>query len=132
MLNLFDSLVAPILNYGSEVMGFKVSQQIERVHLNFWKKLLGVKKTTQNDFIYGELGRISFHCRHVFNIIKYWIKIISSKESKYISRIYKLLKNEFEVHQNIVNWCSQLKNILSSLGFYEAWLQQSVGNNEIF
>ena len=28
---------------------------IERMHLQFMKKLLGVKRTTQNDFIYGEL-----------------------------------------------------------------------------
>ena len=32
---------------------------VERVHLQFCKRLLGVKKTTQNDFVYGEFGRTS-------------------------------------------------------------------------
>ena len=36
--------------------GFFVhGEVIERMHLQFMKKLLGVKRTTQNDFIYGEL-----------------------------------------------------------------------------
>jgi hypothetical protein len=42
------------------VCGFAKDLTIERVHLQFCKKVLGVKKTTQNDFICGELGRFSF------------------------------------------------------------------------
>ena len=131
-LNLFDTLITPILNYGSEIMGFTVSQTMERVHLQFCKKILGVKKTTQNDFIYGELGRISFHCRHLFNIVKFWMKILCSNENKYVSRVYKLLKSDFENNPNIVNWCSKLKQLLCSLGFYDVWLQQSVGDIDMF
>ena len=32
---------------------------VERVHLQFCKMLLGVKKSMQNDFIYDEYGRTS-------------------------------------------------------------------------
>ena len=46
-------LILPILNYASEVWGFVHGEVIERMHLQFMKKLLGVKRTTQNDFIYG-------------------------------------------------------------------------------
>ena len=56
-LYLFDKLDTPILNSGCEVWGFFQANSIERVHLQFCKRLLGVKKTTQNDFVYGELGR---------------------------------------------------------------------------
>ena len=54
-LYLFDKLILPILNYGSEVWGFSKATAVERVHLQFCKRQLGVKKTTQNDFIYGYL-----------------------------------------------------------------------------
>ena len=60
ILDLFDKLISPIPNYGSEVWGFYKAPAIESVHLQFCKKLLGVKQSTQNDFIYGELGRINF------------------------------------------------------------------------
>ena len=52
-LDLFEKLITPILNYGSQVWVFAC---IERVHLQFCKRLLGVKKCTQNDFVYGDLG----------------------------------------------------------------------------
>ena len=38
ILDLFDKLISPILNYGSEVWGFAKADNIERVHLQFCKK----------------------------------------------------------------------------------------------
>ena len=40
-LELFDKLVVPILNYGSEVWGFHNGNAIERIHMQFCKRLLG-------------------------------------------------------------------------------------------
>ena len=71
VLDLFDKLIKPILNYSSEVWGFSQAMVIERVHLQFCKKLLGVKQCTQNDFIYGELGRTSLTVERHLRIIKY-------------------------------------------------------------
>ena len=56
-LELFDKLIEPILNYGCEVWGLNNSIQIERIHLRYCKQVLGVRTQTQNNFIYGELGR---------------------------------------------------------------------------
>ena len=46
MIGLFDKLIFPILNYCSDVWGFIKANKVERVHLHFLKKLLGVKKNT--------------------------------------------------------------------------------------
>ena len=54
MLNIevFDKLVVPVLNYGSEVLGFHIGNAIERIQsYGIFKRLLGVKKCTQNDFV---------------------------------------------------------------------------------
>ena len=40
ILDLFDKLISPILNYGSEVWGFSKAPAIEAVHLNFCKNYL--------------------------------------------------------------------------------------------
>ena len=77
-----------ILNYGSEVWGFHKSATIERVHLQFCKKTMGVKQSTQNDFIYDELGRIDYQSLGYINIIKFWLKIVSAGKRKYIKCIY--------------------------------------------
>ena len=71
IFSLFDKLITPILNYGSEVTGFH--KDVERTHLRFCKRLLGVKSSTQNSFIYFELGRTSLQCLRFYNIIKYWL-----------------------------------------------------------
>ena len=131
-LELFDKLVTPTLNYGSEIWGFIQGNTIERVHLQFCKRLLGVKKTTQNDFIYGELGRTNFLTKRYLLIIRYWFKILSADERKYVKLIYRLMQNDIEARPNTVNWASLLRDLLSSLGFHEVWIHQGVGNYNNF
>ena len=81
-----------------------------------------VKKGTQNDFVYGELG--SLNCQYVqyFIIIKYWIKILHVNDNKYVKKVYNMLKYGFESNPDKKNWCSLLYSLLCSLGFNDAWL----------
>ena len=132
ILELFDKLITPILSYSSEVWGFNKGTHIERMHLKFCKRLLGVKQSTQNNFIYGETGRVSYINRRYLNIIKYWLKICNSSATKYTTNVYNLLKFNNERHRNNVNWVSQVQTLLSTLGFYEVWLSQGVGDNNLF
>ena len=58
-------------------MGFIQGILVERMHLKFCKQLLGVKQTTQNDFIYGELGRYPLIVHRQYRIIKFGLKQIN-------------------------------------------------------
>ena len=128
-MDLFDKLISPIiLNYGSEVWGFAKADNIERVHLQFCKKLLSVKQCTQNDFVYGEIGRCSFQLTRYRNIIKYWLKILHCSEMKYVRIIYNMLFNDCITFPNKVTWVTLLRDLLGNLGFMDVWLQQSVGD----
>ena len=116
-LDLFDKLIAPILNYSCEVWGFIQVNAIERVHLQFCKKLLGVNKSTQNDFVYGELGRTNYISKRYAIIIKYWFKILTAPENKYIKLVYNMMLSDLELFPNKVNWVSLVRHLLMSLGF---------------
>ena len=116
-LELFDKLVSPILNFGSEVWGFYKSPSIEFVHLQNCKTILGVKQSTQNDFVYGELGRIDYQSRRYIISIKYWLNIINSEEMKYIKQIYNTMLNDLTLQPSKQNWASCVKDLLSRLGF---------------
>ena len=70
-LNLFDSLVASVLNYGSEIWGFMQADYIERVHRKFCKYLLNVKTSTNNYAVYNELGRYPLVIERYIRIVKY-------------------------------------------------------------
>ena len=111
-LELFDKLVSPILNFGSEVWAFYKSPSIETVHLQFCKRIIGVKQSTQNDFIYGDLGRTDYQSRRYIIIIKYWLKIISSDDRKYIKQVYNTMLNDITLQPLKQNWASCVKNLL--------------------
>ena len=131
MIDLFDKLILPILNYCCEVSGFIPANTVERVHLQFCKKLLGVKKSTQNDFVYGEFGRILF-ARRCYFIIKYWFKILTCEDGKNIKYIYKMMLSDLIERPNKINWAYLVKGLLSRMGFSKEWLNQGVENIELF
>ena len=88
--------------------------------------------TTQNDFVYGELRRLKYVAKRYFNIIKYCFQILTTPENKNIKLIYYLMVNDLEELPNNPNWASLVRQLLMSLGFYEVWLAQGVGNIDSF
>ncbi len=125
-LDLFDKLILPIMNYSSEVWGFNKGIHVERAHLSFCKRLLGVKTSTQNSFVYGETSRRKLQTNRMYKIIKYWLTICTSTEVKYIKHVYDALKVSSDENPRIVNWVSNVKRVLSNMGFYEVWLNQGL------
>ena len=111
-------------------MGFIQGYSIERVHLQFCKRLLGVQRTTQNGFVYGELGRHTFQMFRYITLVLYWIKILHTDDNKYIRKVYNMLKHDMEVYPDKPNWCTILKDLLFTLGMYDAWYFQEIGNTD--
>ena len=56
-LKLFDSLITPILVYSCEVWGFENKQGIEKMHLQYCKRILNLRSSTPNFVVFGEIGR---------------------------------------------------------------------------
>ena len=100
--------------------------------MQFCKRLLGVKISTQNNFIYGELGRFNYQTQRYLIIMKYWLKIVNSEEHKLIRKVYNVLLHDIESNDRIINWVSLVKWLLNHMGFAEVWMQQNVGNHHMF
>ena len=69
--HLFDSLVRPVTEYGSEVWGFTHAEEIERVHRYFCTFSLGVPITTSNLASYGELRRTPLYVNRKLTMVKF-------------------------------------------------------------
>ena len=108
-LDLFDKFISPILNYASEMWGFHSAPEIERIHLTFCKHILGVKKTTQNDFVYGLLGRHPLQIDRYCKIMKYWLKIVSGAKPFYVNTVYHASQSRANLDSSY-NWASKVKN----------------------
>ena len=66
---MFDTLILPILTYGCEIWGYEYTTQLEKIHLQFCRNILGVRTTTPNFMTYRELGRTP-----IYSYIMYKIK----------------------------------------------------------
>ena len=124
---LFDSLVGSILNYCAEVWGYHPGQDIERIHTKFCRKILCVKQSTNNDCLYGELGRLPMVVMRKIIMLRYWTTIINSDRSSLVYKVYSMLKTDADnhIHYNQSNWAYQIKNILDTIGMSNIWLSQN-------
>jgi hypothetical protein len=129
-VKLFDVLVGSVLNFCSEIWGMHPATDIEMIHVKFLRYILGVKKSTNLDALYGELGRLPMLIHRKFNLIKYWKKIISLEDDSLVKKTYYVLRNDDyndKTYKN-KNWATQVKNILFEHGFQDIWLYENIDN----
>lgn len=113
-LKIFDSLVAPILLYGSEVWGVGKNDNIEKVHLQFLKRILGVRVTTPNCLVYGELGRYPLDINIKCRMLCFWSRLMTTE--KLSSKIYKLLFKLYANENSQTLYVKNIQTILDNIG----------------
>jgi len=88
-LHLFDSLIKPILLYGSDYWGclkLPKNNPIETLHMTFCKELLGVQKQTTNIGVLLELDRVPLSIYAKKNCVKNWERIAIRKDINFLSK----------------------------------------------
>ena len=124
LFSLFDTYVASILLFGCEVWGSHAGNNVEKVHLDFWENVLGVKKKNYQWLIYAETGRLHLKAVRLIRIFKFWFKLLYT-ESCILGDIYKYFLrqcNDMNFRGN--NWLMNVKNELYRLGLGYMWLEQ--------
>ena len=128
-LRLFDSFVSPILLYASEVWGIFGYGHIDKIHIKFCKTLLGVRAQTPNFAVYGDLGRFPLSVIAKERSVKYWLKLLSNKNSL-MFKIFQSKIEGFDAHvqpnrfRHKRYWTEGIKCLLDELGFSHFWLNQ--------
>ena len=129
-LKLFDTMIVPILCYGSEIWGFELAKQIEVVQDRFCKTLLKVPNYTSSISARGECGRLPLCFIYFTRCIKYWLKLIRMEEFRYPKQCYLMLKRLDEC--NRITWATKVRLLLCRYGFGYVWLSQGVGDTYSF
>ena len=127
-LKLYETLIVPILLYGSEIWGAdnkhltKENDPLERVNTKFCKMLLGTNKTSVNNACRGELGIYPIKLKADIRMTRHWTKIITKHDDTMISKI---------IYTDCINkpkqtfWSEKVKRKLYMLGFGFIWLMQN-------
>lgn len=123
---LFDTLVGPIFHYGAEIFGYIEGKNIETVHSKFLRKILCVRKSTNLDALYGEIGRCPMAIHRKIIMIKYWSKILKLNNNCILKKTYNMLKEDADnnMSYNGKNWAFQIKTMLNQIGMSNIWLYQ--------
>ena len=122
-LKLFDALVAPILLYSSEVWGFENKDNIEKMHLQFCKKILKIRNSTPNFMVYGELGRFPLEIIIKQKMILFWNSLLI-EDSKLSSILYQLMFKLYDINPSKFKWIKYIKSILDDCGLSYMWTNQ--------
>ncbi|MEW8546452.1 MAG: reverse transcriptase family protein, partial [Candidatus Thiodiazotropha sp.] len=123
LCQLFDSFVGSVISYSCEVWGFSKSKELERIHLRFCKRILGVKLSTSNAGIYGELGRYPLYITRYVRIVKFWFKLLNT-ENIILRTVYDI--SVLDCEKGYCNWVSNVKTLLEQFGFGYVWLNPYV------
>ena len=134
-LKLFDSLVMPVIRYGSEVWSIFAtkglndsnflklcdSTVVEKIHVQFCKYLLGVGKKSSNAGVRAELGRHAILPELLAHSAKFWLRLCNHDPS---SLVYKAYLDMHSDKTDGNNWADGIKRIWSEFGLGGIWENQ--------
>ena len=128
-LRLFDSLLKPILLYGSEIWGMckpqtknkngdystqKISSNIKTLDKfvnKFYRTLLGVPNTCSTIGVHMELGRLPIKLNIFKSMLSFWFRLVTLPKTRLVSHCYWSLFDKTDIKDD---WMSSIKNIIGS------------------
>ena len=133
-LKLFQTLIQPILLYGSEAWApfvIKNSEKLnfmhvcdtlpqEKIFLKFCKYLLGVNKHATNAAVRGELGTFPLLIPALSHCISYWLSLNSQSS---LSKEAYLDSIQF-IHNRKMGWAFHINQILQFFNLENVWFNQ--------
>ena len=101
---LFDTLISPILTYGSEIWGVYLNQNFskwdkeptEKVHLKFCKYYLGVNSKASNLACRAELGRFPLKIFIDKLIMRYWTHLFKLPDTTIAKQAFLISESLYE------------------------------------
>ena len=130
-LKLFDSVVQPILTYGSEVWGPYGINVVEKLQLRFLKLILGLKRCTPTVMVRGETGCFPISCEVESRILNYWFKlVINNRPGKIANIMYNCMYKMYQLNSFTCKWIDHVRKSLDQLGLSYIFDTQAAGVSE--
>ena len=89
---LFDRKNSTVLLNGFEIWGYEKRESIELVQRYACKRYMCVTLRACNAAVLGDCGRVPMWIESTKRCIKYWIKILSMPDTRYVKKCYIMLK----------------------------------------
>ncbi len=107
---LFQSGVCPILDYGSEIWGYKSFNKIDAIQNKAIRIYLGVHRFAPTSAVSSDMGWTHSSVRHKVSMIRFWNRIVSLDYSRLLRKLL-----EWDINCKGNTWSSDIKSLLSSI-----------------
>ncbi len=129
-LELFNTMVLPIMTYACEIRGYSVDRELKQLQMKFLKHVLYAHKNTSIYIVYGELGEYPVDVIINTRMIGYWSRLITGKATKLSMIMYTRLLYLESNNRYSSPWICDIRDILNSCGMSGIWLDQQVNHPE--
>ena len=112
---LYNSNIAPITDYGSEIWGYTSNSKTDCVQNKAMRIFLGVHKYASIDYLFGDMGWAPSKLRREISMLRYWNRLITMENTR-------LTKNIFNIEYQLSgHWCKMIGNIFKNIGLYQLY-----------
>ena len=127
-LRVWDAIGRPVMEYGAEVWANAYWREGERALMRLGRRLMGVRKNTNQEVIQGELGLWRMKGRWDLARLRLWRKLVEGK-NVLASWVYRQSRLEFEQEgrTDTGSWCWYTWQVLKSIGREMDWDVEHVG-----
>lgn len=128
MIYLFDTMVRPIMTYGSGVWGCREPGRdlLDKVHTLFLRIVLNVKATTSNIITYGECGSVPPSVNMQQECLLYFFRVQDFPSNSLIKQAY--IENKRLQHLGFKTWYGRVSDLANQ---HRIDLDQSYSKRDI-
>lgn len=122
-VSLFNTLSSTVCLYSSHIWGLSYLDIIEKVQLQFYRRLLGISRYTANYVIRLEVGLPKIEIKVVKQALQFWKKLVSLDNTRNAKLCFMALcKNADEPNCNTrYNWALSMKKYFVMTGNHYLW-----------
>ena len=107
---LYDSCVASILDFGSEIWGLKTFNVCELIQNRAIRYFMGVHKYVPTSAIQADFGWLGSKERRRLNAIKLWNRLIEMEDSRLTKKLF------YKNNQHNLSWSKNIGEVVEHLG----------------
>ena len=129
-LSLFDSIVKPVMLYGSEIWGPQNCNLADKLQIRYLKLIMDLKKRTPTIMVRGETGSYPISIDITCRVLNYWFNLVNCENANKLTKVmYNYMLPLFTSGEFIYPWLNFVKTTLDNLGMSFIFDNQTEGVN---
>ncbi len=116
---LYEKCVIPVLEYASEIWGYKQFESCEKVQMKALRYFYGVHRFAPKYALYGDSGWLPTIYNRKLNMVRFWNRMIKMEDTRLTKHIFN-----YDMQINRQNWSSEIFDIFKTYNLEQIFLNK--------